>query len=205
MPTLMPLMRTMSNVLPGRLLLEPGTPADYFELERFHYLPKAPRTWQAVWVARYAGVGEWERGRGGDKRDHAGARRITHSPTHRLPHSQLVAVAVLSWPVPTILARDHHFGMVGSTYGQKLRFANQHIRTISRVVVHPQFRSLGLATRLIECLCHHCPTRYVDALAMMGHAHPMFERAGMQRLASDDPRRPAYYILDRHTHSPKEV
>ena len=180
----MPGMRTMNNVLPGvlpgRLVLEPGQPGDYFELERFHYLPKAPRTWQAVWRVRYQG----------------------------LRTSRLVAVGVLSWPVPTILARDRYFGMVGFTYGEKLRFANQHIRTISRVVVHPQFRSFGLATRLIECLCHRCPTRYVDALAMMGHAHPMFERAGMQRLASgdpDDPRRPAYYILDRHTCTPTEV
>jgi GNAT superfamily N-acetyltransferase len=176
-------MRPISNVLPGRILPEPGQPSDYFELERFHYLPKAPRTWQAVWRIRY-------------QRLRTAVRRLEPEPV------QLVAVAVLSWPVPTILARDRFFGMVGCSYGQKLRFANQHIRTISRVVVHPQFRSLGLATRLIECLCTHCPTRYIDAIAMMAHAHPMFARAGMRRVASDDPRRPAYFILDREPTQP---
>jgi GNAT superfamily N-acetyltransferase len=184
--------------LPGRLLLEPGTPRDYFELERFHYLPVAPRTWQQVWTIRYR-----YRYRCRQQSLRTAVRRLDPEA------GQLVAVGVLSWPVPTILARDHHFGMVGASYAEKLRFANQHIRTISRVVVHPQFRSLGLASRLIDCLCKHCPTRYVEAIAMMGHAHPMFERAGMRRidLEPEDPRRPVYYILDRaqqahtHTHS----
>ena len=48
------------------------------------------------------------------------------------------------------------------------RFVNANVRTISRVVVHPQFRSVGLAVALVRCLIGQCETRYVEALAVMG-------------------------------------
>jgi N-acetylglutamate synthase-like GNAT family acetyltransferase len=83
------------------------------------------------------------------------------------------------------------------TRSQNLRFANRHIRTISRIIVHPQFRSLGLSTALVRCLCDNCDTQYIEAIAMMAKAHPFFERAGMTRIDPVSPDEPAYFILDR--------
>jgi ABC-type ATPase with predicted acetyltransferase domain len=53
------------------------------------------------------------------------------------------------------------------------------MRTISRVIVHPVFRSAGLAVRLVRHVLEHAETPYVEALAVMGRVHPFFKRAGM--------------------------
>src|SRR6185436_3438382 len=107
----------LPDFLPGRLVLEPGTSRDYFALEQFHYLPKRPATWAAVWRIRYI------------------ARDVDDDRT--------IAVGVLSYPTARSKPRERWFNMQSYSYGQMLRFANEHIRAISRVVVHPQFRALG--------------------------------------------------------------
>jgi ABC-type ATPase with predicted acetyltransferase domain len=168
-----------STFLPGRLTIEPGQPRHYRLLERFHYVARRPATWAAVQVAKYADPA-WQPADPGDR-------------------ERIVAVGVLSYPVPTVKTRDRHFNMIGASYGQRLRFANQHIRTISRIIIHPQFRAIGLATQLVRQLCSQCPTRYVEAMAVMGSVHPLFERAGMTRItpANAPPGKPIYYLFDR--------
>lgn len=161
--------RTLPNFLPGKLTLEPGSPRDYIVLEQFHYLPKRPATWARVWRITYT--------------DRSGTR--------------VIAAGVLSFPVPCSRGRQRVFNNAHLSYGRKIRFANANFRTISRIVVHPQFRSLGLATLLVECLIENCPTRYVEASAMMARAHPFFERAGMKRVDPDNSDDPIYFIFDR--------
>src|SRR3954464_9386701 len=100
----------LESFLPGELVLARGTPRDYAQLERFHYLPGRPATWAGVWVVRYAG--------------------------------RLAAVAVLSYPTVNSGARDRALGMVGWPVARKLALVNRDVRTISRVVVHPQFRGV---------------------------------------------------------------
>jgi hypothetical protein len=159
------------SFLPGHLFLCRGTRRDYDSLAAFHYLRGRPATFADVWTARY--------------REPA-ARR-----------SRLVAIGVLSWPVLNVPPRRHALRLRGSCKA-RLRFANRQVRTISHVIVHPQFRALGLSTRLVRLLCAHCPTRYVEASAAMAAAHPLFARAGMRRI--DPPpheERPTYFLLDR--------
>ncbi len=160
--------------IPGIFTLVSGLPADYRQLHAFHYLPKCPRTFAGVWVVRYQPVDA---------------------------EARLIGVAVLSWPFARCAPRERHFGLQKLRMRDKLEFANRHLRTISRVVVHPQFRSLGLAVRLIKCLCDNCTTRFVEASARMAEFHPMFALAGMKRIALDDPTLPAYYLLDRQEHA----
>ncbi len=162
-----------TSYLPGTLTIAPGTRDDYLALERFHYLPRRPATFAQILTARYI-------------------PREPCGPNQARP----VAVAVLSWPVPHAGWRNRYFGLKQATMRDKLRFANAHVRTISRVIVHPQFRGIGLATALIHRLLHDCPTRYVEAMARMGRAHPMFERAGMMRIDTSDDG-PLYYLHDR--------
>jgi GNAT superfamily N-acetyltransferase len=170
----------LPDFLPGRLLLVPGRVRDYPILERFHYRSKHPSTWAAVWLVVYA------RGRNAPGEDLA---------------FQTVAMGVLSWPVPFVKARNDHFGISAARTINKIRFINAHVRTISRIIVHPQFRSLGLASLLVRHLCATCPTRYVEALAAMGRAHPLFERAGMRRIEPARPEQPVYYLFDRFSHT----
>ena len=163
--------RIEADFLPGRLRVSAGALADYRTLARFHYLAAAPATCCRVWAARFAPFG-------------GGAGR-------------LVGVVVLSWPSALHAVRHRVFGLTPMRYGQRLRWVNANLRTISRVVVHPQFRSLGLAGALIRTALAGCPTRYVETSARMAQAHPMFARAGMIRATDDDPSRPAYFHFDR--------
>jgi len=172
--------RQASDFLPGRIVLEPGTRSDYRRLERFHYVPSRPATWAAVCVARYLAADE---------------------------PARVIGVAVLSYPSALHRARHRTFGLKPLRYGARLRWTNANLRTISRVIVHPQFRSIGLSTRMIHWLCAECPTPHVEALATMGWVHPFFDRAGMTRIDPEDPTRPVYYHasnlhLARPEHTP---
>ena len=166
----------LAEFVPGRLWLGRGTPADYRALSTFHYRAGPPATWAGVVSVRHAGPCE--------------------PPEPPESAGRAVAVAVLSWPTRLSRPRREAFDLAALGYGEQIRFANAHLRTISRVVVHPQFRGLGLATAVIRAACEMCQTRYVEATAAMGAAHPMFERAGLTRHRGDSDR-PAYFWLDK--------
>jgi GNAT superfamily N-acetyltransferase len=174
---------SLPTFLPGELSLQRGTVRDYIGLEQFHYLPKRPATWADIWRICYMPLP-------------GGGRHGRVFPVFPVA-PRVVAVGVLSYPVPSNKARERYLHRTGFTRRQNLTFANANLRTISRVVVHPQFRSLGLSTILVKCLCDHCDTRYVEAAAMMARAHPFFEKAGMTRIDPPDPSKPVYFIFDR--------
>ena len=56
---------------------------------------------------------------------------------------------------------------------------NREMRTISRVVVHPVFRGVGLSVELVRHVLARPQTPCIEALAAMGRVHPFFQRAGM--------------------------
>jgi hypothetical protein len=58
---------------------------------------------------------------------------------------------------------------------------------MSRVVVHPKFRGIGLGEKLVAETLSICGTRCVEAVAVMARYNPFFERAGMQRVAESKP------------------
>jgi GNAT superfamily N-acetyltransferase len=112
--------------------------------------------------------------------------------------ARLIAVAVLSYPTVNSAARDRALRLDDWPAARKLAFVNRHVRAISRVVVHPQFRGVGLAARLVRHACDTCPTRFVEAVARMGRVHPFFEKGGMRAATiAEDPDAPVYYIFDR--------
>src|SRR5205814_5557710 len=96
------------------------------------------------------------------------------------------ATAVLSYPCLNCSARDRALHLTHLSPKNRQRFINQNIRTISRLIVHPAYRGLGLASILIHCILHNCPTRYTEALATMAKAHPLFKKSGMTEFAPND-------------------
>jgi len=56
---------------------------------------------------------------------------------------------------------------------------NEQIRTISRVIVDPHSRGLGVATKLVRAYLEHPLTIGTEASAAMGSICPFFQRAGM--------------------------
>src|SRR4051794_9358914 len=104
-----------------RVVLERGTIGDYRELAHLHYAPGDPAVIAGVWRGVF-------RGKSNDR---------------------LIAVGVLAYATPSCLAREKVLGLSGARDRGKIRFLNEHVRTIARVIVHPQFRAMGIATQLV--------------------------------------------------------
>jgi ABC-type ATPase with predicted acetyltransferase domain len=109
----------------------------------------------------------------------------------------VVAVAVLSWPTVNSAVREEVLGLGGWAPGRRLAFVNERVRTISRVIVHPQFRGVGVASGLVRRVCEECPTRWVEAFAVMGRVNPFFVKAGMREFRSVGDGRPVYYLNEK--------
>jgi hypothetical protein len=133
------------------LIIEPGTFGDYAAMNAFHYRGGHPGAVKRVFVARHGNL-------------RAGV--IVES----LPP---LGCALRSLALPGRFACDDR-----SLAAARL---NREMRTISRVVVQPVFRSVGLAVALVRHLLERAQTPFVESLAAMGRMHPFFERAGMRR------------------------
>jgi hypothetical protein len=178
-----------AEILDGQITIERGTSADYRGLAHFHYAPGRPATWAGVWRGVY-----WEE----ERRRHCKLQIEDCKLQIEKPKSgRVVAVGVLSFPVLSLRQRERALGLEGMEPRQRREWVNRHIRTISRVIVHPQFRALGLASALVRRICADCTVRYVEALAAMGDVHPFFEKGGMRRVTPPGSDQPAYFILDR--------
>ena len=146
------------------LQLQTGTLRDYRALSEHHYRAKSPATATRVWVLR-------------DSRPSVVGRFL-----QRKDETRTVGVSVESLVSLSCRMRDH---AMHERYGTHLsikvraRLLNDEVRCISRVVVHPQYRGLGLAVRLVRATLDNPMTPVTEALAAMGKVHPFFERAGM--------------------------
>jgi GNAT superfamily N-acetyltransferase len=73
---------------------------------------------------------------------------------------------------------------------------NEKLSIISRVVVHPKYRSIGLGSKLIRETLAYAGTPYVEMVAVMAKYNPFAEKAGMQKIAEQPPAKEALAIAD---------
>jgi len=59
---------------------------------------------------------------------------------------------------------------------------NEEIARISRVVIHPKFRGIGLGSYLVKETMPKVDAKVIEALAVMARYNPFFEKAGMARV-----------------------
>lgn len=154
-----------------QLRIERGEFADYKRLSRFHY--KAGRPGAVTSVVRMV---------------HA-APTVVGRYLHRPPvanETQVVGVLVISLPHLACQLRD--IATCNRYRGLQPRDAaamlNREVRTISRVIIDPQWRGLGLAVKLVRHALQHARDDqqvFTEALAAMGRVSPFFEQAGMIR------------------------
>jgi len=155
-----------------RLVLRAGTLRDDGALAGFHYLNRRPATATRVLALVDEAETVTQRAR------RAGMRGARDRPA---ADDRVVGVLVESLPALGCALRDE---ALGGRYGRldrrdAARLLNAEMRCISRVVVHPQWRGLGLAVRLVREALATMTTPYCEALAAMGRVHPFFELAGM--------------------------
>jgi hypothetical protein len=97
-------------------------------------------------------------------------------------NNDTVGVIVYSMPVPSLelrnVATNNYFA--GLDRRSLIALVNKTIRTISRVIIEPRFRGLGLAVKLVRQTMPLMNVPMIEALAVMGRANPFFEKAGMK-------------------------
>lgn len=131
--------------------IEPGTRADMDALLVHHYLAGRPAT--RVGILRAV-----------DRR-----------------HGNLAGVLVVSMPTLNGAWREQPWPGRYSGGDRKAAAAriNAELRCISRVIVDPRYRGLGVATRLVRAYLAAPLSPATEAVAAMGPICPFFERAGM--------------------------
>lgn len=148
--------------------IEPGTRRDYESLARTHYRAGPPATFDAVLRAV-----------GSPGSRHAGA---------------LAGVLVASRPTLNASWRVAAWGRAFAPRAGKREAArrlNAQVRTISRVVVAPAWRGLGVARALVEAYLRRPRARRTEAVAAMARYCPFFAAAGMREVRAPAPRRAA--------------
>jgi len=83
-----------------------------------------------------------------------------------------------------------------SAYGRRMvlprmamRELNEKLTIINRVVVHPKYRSMGLGAKLIRDTLPLVGMPYVEMVAVMAKYNPFGEKAGMKKVAEQEPQR----------------
>ena len=123
------------------------------------------------------------------------------APFHyRNPETKPVAVKIFALrrddnePVGVIMYSYPPINCSGraEALGRKLSLdeANRSLATISRVILHPKYRSMGLGVRLVEETLPLVERRYIETMAVMAEYSPFFEKAGMRRILNRKPPEP---------------
>ncbi|MFW6060172.1 MAG: hypothetical protein ACODAQ_08315 [Phycisphaeraceae bacterium] len=150
--------------LADALELVAGSLRDYQALAEHHYRAQRPGTVMRVLALR----------------DH----RPTVVGRFLQQRDQTQTVGVLVESLSTLQCRLRDWALrerFGSWLpaGQRSRLLCAELRCISRVVIDPRWRGLGLAVRLVRHALDTATTPFTEALAAMGRVHPFFEKAGM--------------------------
>ena len=113
-----------------------------------------------------------------------------HYRTSRLPaprkiftlkrKGELCGVIVYSYPSPITFGR-------AKVWKGNIQQLQKEISIISRVVIHPKYRSIGLGAKLIAETLSQAGTPYIETVAVMAKYNPFFEKAGMQKIAESQP------------------
>lgn len=95
-----------------------------------------------------------------------------------------IGICVFCSPALSLRPRNRYFGLSGQRTRLTSRSLNQQLVTLSRVVLHPKYRGVGLASHFVRRCCELSGWPWVEALAEMGRINPFFERAGFVRVGT---------------------
>jgi len=103
---------------------------------------------------------------------------------------ELCGVIVYAHPPPTCFGRKLVLPKM------TMKELNQKLSIISRVVVHPKYRTIGLGVKLVKETLPLAGTPYVEMPAVMAKYNPFAEKAGMQKRAEQPPPKEAIKIVE---------
>jgi len=95
---------------------------------------------------------------------------------------ELVGVIAYSYPPIITAGRKQAVG-----YKPTVEELNRDWAIISRVIVHPKYRTTGLGHRLVRETISLCGRRHVELVAVMAQYNPFAEHAGMKKILESQP------------------
>ncbi|MBN1392198.1 MAG: hypothetical protein JW947_05275 [Sedimentisphaerales bacterium] len=123
---------------------------------------------------------------GAAKQTQTEKRRIWWGKDPTLRLGEAAGVIVYSMPSAGAELRNIATGNLFAGFDSRTRLGliNKNIRCISRVIIEPRFRGLGLASRLVRETMPEMGVPIIEAMAVMGAVNPFFEKAGMKAFAA---------------------
>jgi len=127
----------------------------------------------------------------GTKQDYEKLAGFHYRNSHLFAHQKIFAlkrgeetagVIVYSSPPIAVSGRRKAFGR-----NLSIQEVNRNLTRISRVVVHPKYRTIGLGVKLVKETLPLAGKPYVETVAVMAKYNCFFERAGMQNIAESVP------------------
>jgi ABC-type transport system involved in cytochrome c biogenesis ATPase subunit/GNAT superfamily N-acetyltransferase len=123
-----------------------------------------------------------------------------HYRSHRVPaprkifvlkrRQELCGVIVYSYPAVTCFGRRLMLPKMG------MKELNARLSNVSRVVVHPKYRTIGLGSKLIRDTLDLAGTDYVEMSAVMAKYNPFAEKAGLAKVAIQGPPKEALKVVE---------
>ena len=141
----------------NKVQIVPGCLDDYKELAHYHYRDNRLGPYAAIFALK--------------------PTRVLHSSIG----TKTIGIIVYTTPSPSSELRNIATGnlFAGFDRATQLALVNKNIRCISRVIIEPRFRSLGLASRLVRETMPKMNVAIIEAITVMGLVNPFFERASM--------------------------
>ena len=149
------------------LAIVKGDKSDYERLSRFHYRDGGCDVVVAIFALRATG-------RLGRQLDTPTAGVIVYT------------MPSVGCELRNIATADLFGGLDGSV---RLSLINRNVRCISRVIIEPRLRGIGLAVKLVRETMPRMNVPIVEAMAVMGLANSFFEKAGMKAYTAPIPSR----------------
>jgi hypothetical protein len=153
-----------------RLQIVRGSLEDYKKLARFHYRDSRIRPFAAIFAIKLL-------------------NHPVQSKQIKALSTEPVGVIVYTMPNTGAELRNVATGNLFAGFDRKTRLSliNKNIRCISRVIIEPRFRGLGLASRLVRETMPEMNVPVIEAMAVMGIVNPFFEKAGMKAYVANMP------------------
>ncbi|MGQ9469817.1 MAG: hypothetical protein ACUVTD_08400, partial [Nitrososphaerales archaeon] len=97
-------------------------------------------------------------------------------------NDETVGVIVYARPPFVCFGRTKYFGR-----SFKAKELNSKLLTITRVIIHPKYRTIGLGAKLVKETLPLAGSPYVEMIAVMARYNPFAEKAGMIKIAEKKP------------------
>ncbi|MGQ9469293.1 MAG: GNAT family N-acetyltransferase [Nitrososphaerales archaeon] len=97
-------------------------------------------------------------------------------------NDEIVGVIIYARPPFICFGRAKYFGRA-----LKAEELNAKLLTITRVIIHPKYRTIGLGAKLVRETLPLAGSPYVEMIAVMSRYNPFAEKAGMTEVAEKKP------------------